>query len=83
MVNAVREAYQPTTARRSWRARKAPRSPLDHCGALGAFLVQSFRGIRGQGRGVRLAGTLENEAIRPHVGGRFVELLTAVEQHPP
>ena len=29
-----------------------------------------------------LAGTLENEAIRPHVGGRFVDLLTAVEQHP-
>jgi uncharacterized protein (DUF1800 family) len=29
-----------------------------------------------------LAGTLENEAIRPHVNGRFVDLLTAVEQHP-
>jgi uncharacterized protein (DUF1800 family) len=29
-----------------------------------------------------LAGTVENEAIRPHVGGRFIELLTAVEQHP-
>src|SRR6202030_4500390 len=29
-----------------------------------------------------LAGTLENEAIRPHVDGRFVDLLTAVEQHP-
>ena len=29
-----------------------------------------------------LAGTLENEAIRPHVNGRFVELLTAVEKHP-
>jgi uncharacterized protein (DUF1800 family) len=29
-----------------------------------------------------LAGTLENEAIRPHVAGRFVDLLTAVEMHP-
>jgi len=29
-----------------------------------------------------VAGTLENEAIRPHVGGRFADLLTAVEQHP-
>jgi uncharacterized protein (DUF1800 family) len=29
-----------------------------------------------------VAGTLENEAIRPHVDGRFVDLLTAVEQHP-
>ncbi|MDP9084940.1 MAG: DUF1800 domain-containing protein [Pseudomonadota bacterium] len=29
-----------------------------------------------------VAGTLENEAIRPHVNGRFVDLLIAVEQHP-
>ena len=29
-----------------------------------------------------LAGTLENEVIRPHIVGRFVDLLTAVEMHP-
>ncbi|HEY7640692.1 MAG TPA: DUF1800 domain-containing protein [Steroidobacteraceae bacterium] len=29
-----------------------------------------------------LAGTLENEAIRPHVTGRFADLLFAVEAHP-
>jgi uncharacterized protein (DUF1800 family) len=29
-----------------------------------------------------LVGTLENEAIRPNVAGRFVDLLTAVEMHP-
>jgi uncharacterized protein (DUF1800 family) len=29
-----------------------------------------------------IAGALENEAIRPHVSGRFVDLLLAVEQHP-
>ena len=29
-----------------------------------------------------LAGTLENEAIRPHVAGRFADMLTAVESHP-
>jgi uncharacterized protein (DUF1800 family) len=29
-----------------------------------------------------LAGTLENEAIRSHVTGRFVDLLLAVEKHP-
>ena len=29
-----------------------------------------------------LAATLENEAIRPHVGGSFAELLLAVESHP-
>jgi len=28
------------------------------------------------------AGTLENEAIRPHVCGRFADLLRAVETHP-
>ncbi len=29
-----------------------------------------------------IAGLFENEAIRPHVGGRFVDMLLAVEQHP-
>jgi uncharacterized protein (DUF1800 family) len=29
-----------------------------------------------------LAGTLENEAIRPHLSGRFADLLAAVEAHP-
>lgn len=29
-----------------------------------------------------LAGAMEREAIRPHVLGRFVDLLKAVEQHP-
>lgn len=31
---------------------------------------------------IALAGTLENEAIRPHVNGGFVDLLLAVEAHP-
>ncbi len=31
---------------------------------------------------IALAGTLENEAIRPHVAGRFVDMLMAVESHP-
>jgi uncharacterized protein (DUF1800 family) len=35
-----------------------------------------------KGAVIGIAGTLENEAIRPHVDGRFVDLLTAVEQHP-
>jgi uncharacterized protein (DUF1800 family) len=29
-----------------------------------------------------LAGALENEAIRPHLSGRFVDMLLAVERHP-
>ncbi len=31
---------------------------------------------------IGLAGTLEFEAIRPHVGGRFLDMLLAVERHP-
>jgi uncharacterized protein (DUF1800 family) len=31
---------------------------------------------------IGLAGTLENEAIRPNLQGRFVDLLLAVEAHP-
>ncbi len=31
---------------------------------------------------IGLAGTLEIEANRPHIGGRFVDLLLAVERHP-
>lgn len=31
---------------------------------------------------IALAGTLENEAVRPHVSGRFVDMLMAVEAHP-
>jgi uncharacterized protein (DUF1800 family) len=29
-----------------------------------------------------IAGAMENEAIRPHVGGRFEDMLVAVETHP-
>ena len=29
-----------------------------------------------------IAGLMENEAVRPNVAGRFVDLLTAVEKHP-
>lgn len=31
---------------------------------------------------IGLAGTLEFEAIRPHIAGRFADLLLAVERHP-
>jgi uncharacterized protein (DUF1800 family) len=31
---------------------------------------------------IALAGTLENEAIRPHLSGRFADMLFAVEAHP-
>ncbi len=46
------------------------------------FWTNHFAVSADKGAVFGIAGTLENEAIRPHVGGRFVELLTAVEQHP-
>ena len=81
VFNAVREAYQP-----HYRAQVLARTK--RCADLAAlaerlvhfwsnhFAVSADKGI------VYGLGTLENEAIRPHIGGRFIDLLTAVEQHP-
>jgi uncharacterized protein (DUF1800 family) len=41
------------------------------------FAVSADKGIV-----TGIAGTLENEAIRPHVNGYFADLLLAVERHP-
>ena len=41
------------------------------------FAVSADKGIV-----TGIAGTLENEAIRPHVNGHFADLLLAVERHP-
>ena len=73
----------PTTAHRCWHARKAPRSPTrPFAERLVHFWTNHFAVSADKGAVFGLAGTLENEAIRPHVDGRFVDLLTAVEQHP-
>jgi uncharacterized protein (DUF1800 family) len=42
------------------------------------FAISAARG----GRLVATAGAFEREAIRPHVFGRFADMLVAVEQHP-
>ena len=76
-------SINPITGRRCWRARKARPSPI---GRLPNAWCTSgpiiLRCPPTRARCIGLAGTLENEAIRPHVNGRFVDLLTAVEQHP-
>ena len=51
-------------------------------GAHGAVLVEPFRRVRGQARGGAYAAPMEREAIRPHVLGRFADMLLAVETHP-
>jgi uncharacterized protein (DUF1800 family) len=81
--NAVREAYQPQyRAQVLARAQSAALTMRPFAERLVHFWSNHFAISADKGVVFGLAGTLENEAIRPHVGGRFVELLTAVEQHP-
>jgi uncharacterized protein (DUF1800 family) len=81
--NIVREAYQPHYhAQVLARAQSAVLTTRPFAERLVHFWSNHFAVSADKGAIFGLAGTLENEAIRPHVNGRFVELLTAVEQHP-
>jgi uncharacterized protein (DUF1800 family) len=81
--NAIREAYQPHyRAQVLARAQSAALTSRPFAERLVHFWSNHFAVSADKGVVFGLAGTLENEAIRPHVGGRFVELLMAVEQHP-
>jgi uncharacterized protein (DUF1800 family) len=79
----LREAYQPHyRAQVLARAQSAAVTAQPFAERLVHFWTNHFAVSADKGAIYGLAGTLENEAIRPHVNGRFVELLTAVEQHP-
>jgi uncharacterized protein (DUF1800 family) len=81
--NAVREAYQlHYRAQVLARAQSAALTSRPFAERLVHFWSNHFAVSADKGIVFGLAGTLENEAIRPHLGGRFVDLLTAVEQHP-
>jgi uncharacterized protein (DUF1800 family) len=81
--NAIREAYQPHyRAQVLARAQSAALTDRPFAERLVHFWSNHFAISADKGVVFGLAGTVENEAIRPHVGGRFIELLTAVEQHP-
>jgi uncharacterized protein (DUF1800 family) len=81
--NVVREAYQPHyRAQVLARAQSAARTSRPFAERLVHFWSNHFAVSADKGVVFGLAGTLENEAIRPHVAGRFVDLLTSVEQHP-
>jgi uncharacterized protein (DUF1800 family) len=81
--NAVREAYQPHyRAQVLARAQSAALTTRPFAERLVHFWSNHFAVSADKGVVFGLAGTLENEAIRPHIAGRFVDLLTAVEQHP-
>ena len=81
--NAIREAYLPHyRAQVLTRAQSAALTTRPFAERLVHFWSNHFAVSADKGVVYGLAGSLENEAIRPHVNGRFVELLTAVEQHP-
>jgi uncharacterized protein (DUF1800 family) len=81
--NAIREAYQTHyRAQVLARAQSAALTSRPFAERLVHFWSNHFAVSADKGVVYGLAGTLENEAIRPHVAGRFVDLLTAVEQHP-
>ena len=83
VINAVREAYQPHyRAQVLARAQSAALTSRPFAERLVHFWSNHFAVSADKGIVYGLAGTLENEAIRPHVGGTFIDLLTAVEQHP-
>jgi uncharacterized protein (DUF1800 family) len=83
VAGAIREAYQPHyRAQVLARAQSAALTTRPFAERLVHFWSNHFAVSADKGVVFGLAGTLENEAIRPNVGGRFVDLLTAVEQHP-
>ncbi len=82
-VNVLRDAYLPHyRAQVLARAQSATLTNRPFAEHLTHFWANHFAISADKGAIFGLAGTLENEAIRPHVNGRFVDLLTAVEQHP-
>jgi uncharacterized protein (DUF1800 family) len=81
--NAIRAVYLPHyRAQVLARAQSAALTTTPFAERLVHFWCNHFAVSADKGAVVGLAGTLENEAIRPHVAGRFIDLLTAVEQHP-
>jgi uncharacterized protein (DUF1800 family) len=82
-VNLIREAYLPHyRAQVLARARNAALTDRPFAERLVHFWTNHFAVSTDKGAVLGLGGALENEAIRPHVNGRFVDLLVAVEQHP-
>jgi uncharacterized protein (DUF1800 family) len=81
--NPVRETYLPHYREQVLaRAQSAVLTSTPFAERLVHFWSNHFAVSTDKGELLGLAGTLENEAIRPHVTGRFADLLIAVEQHP-
>jgi uncharacterized protein (DUF1800 family) len=79
----VRDTYLPHyRAQVLARAQSAALTTRPFAERLVHFWTNHFAVSADKGAVFGMAGALENEAIRPHVGGRFIDLLTAVEQSP-
>ncbi len=79
----AREIYRPCYREQVLaRAQSAVSTPQPFAERLVHFWSNHFAVSADKGVVYGLAGSLENEAIRPHVNGRFVDMLTAVERHP-
>jgi uncharacterized protein (DUF1800 family) len=82
-TNVLREAYVPHYhAQVLARAQSAALTTRPFAERLVHFWTNHFAISADKGAIFGVAGTVENEAIRPNVNGRFVDMLTAVEQHP-
>jgi uncharacterized protein (DUF1800 family) len=82
-LNVLRDAYMPHyRAQVLARARSAALTTQPFAERLVHFWSNHFAVSADKGAVYGVAGTLENEAIRPRVNGRFIDMLTAVEQHP-
>ena len=80
---SLREAYQPHyRAQVLARAQSAAATTRPFGERLVHFWSNHFAISADKGAVYGLAGTLENEAVRPNVNGRFIDLLTAAVRHP-
>ena len=83
MVNLFKEAWLPHfRAQVLARTQSAALTHRPFAERLVQFWSNHFAVSADKGLVTGIAGTLENEAIRPHACGHFTELLRAVEQHP-
>jgi len=87
--NATPPTQPPNVIQKTFRAEalaRIQRATMADCGIverLVAFWSNHFCISAAKGGLARMwAGSFEREAIRPHVFGRFADMLKAVEQHP-
>jgi len=83
LAQLLRDVFAPAYAADvAARVRQAVTSDRDFAERLVHFWSNHFAVSIDKAAVLGLAGTMEREAIRPHVLGRFSDLLLAVEQHP-